>query len=81
MEFWDRLGIWITESGEQGPNDQLEYVETTWPFLTEKIPGISRIYYYEYSSTAAITQSFGLRNTDQAFPVSDFYVDLIGKDN
>lgn len=73
--------IWITESGQQGPNEQLEYVETVWPFLTEKIPGISRIYYYEYSSNAPITQSFGLRSTDQSFPVSDFYVDLIGKDN
>ena len=73
--------IWITESGQQGPNDQLAYVETVWPFLTDKIPGIKRIYYYEYSSTAPIRESYGLRSTDQAFPVSDFYVSLIGKES
>lgn len=70
------LPIWITESGQHGPNEQLSYVETTWPFLKEKIPHIQRIYYYKYDSLEPITQNLGLRTTDTQFPVSDLYVHL-----
>ena len=68
--------IWVTESGEQGPNKQLPYVETAWPFLLEKIPGIQRFYYYQYASTDAAEFNYGLRTTDPEFPVSDLYVHL-----
>ncbi len=68
--------IWVTESGEVGPNNQLAYVERAWPFLREKVPGIVRFYYYEYSSTAPLTANFGLRTSDPAFPVSDLYIHL-----
>jgi len=68
--------IWITESGEQGPNSQLGYVEEVWPFLRSKIGGIDRIYYFEYGSTVPIEQNFGLRTTNAEFPVSDLYVHL-----
>lgn len=75
-DFLNGVGkpIWITESGELGPNNQLAYVETVWPFLDEEINGIDRFYYYEYASTAPSPQSFGMRSTDPAFPVSDLYV-------
>lgn len=66
--------IWVTESGEQGPNKQLAYVETAWPFLKEKIPGIQRFYYYQYGETGPIETNFGLRTTDPSFPVSDLYI-------
>lgn len=69
-----RRPIWITESGEQGPNKQLPYVETAWPFLREEIPGIDRIYYYEFGSTAPLEANYGLRTGDAAFPVSDLYI-------
>ncbi len=77
-DFLNGLGkvIWITESGEQGPNNQLDYVERTWPFLKEKIPGIDRFYYYQYGSTAPLDTNFGLRTTDPSFPVSDLYIHL-----
>lgn len=80
-DFLNGVGkpIWVTESGEQGPNNQLAYVETTWPFLREEIPGIDRFYYFEYGSSAAIDQNYGLRTTDPSFPVSDLYVDLRDK--
>jgi hypothetical protein len=68
--------IWLTETGETGPNEQLAYVETAWPFLKEKIPGIDRFYYYEYGSTQPLESNYGLRTTDPAFPVSDLYVYL-----
>ena len=71
-----KIPIWITESGEQGPNKQLAYVETAWPFLKEKIPGIARFYYYEFASNAPIDQNYGLRTGDPALPVSDLYVYL-----
>ena len=68
--------IWVTETGEQGPNEQLAYVETAWPFLTEKVPGIQRFYYYLYADTAPAASNYGLRTTDAQFPVSDLYVYL-----
>ncbi len=71
-----RIPIWITESGENGPNNQLAYVETAWPFLKEKIPGIARIYYYQYGETTPPAQNFGLRTTDPLTPVSDLYIFL-----
>lgn len=67
--------IWMTESGIQG-SSQLAYVETTWPFLQEKIPGIERIYYYEYGDTVPVSQNYGLKTTDPQFPVSDLYIYL-----
>lgn len=66
--------LWLTESGETGPNEQLAYVETAWPFLKEKVPGIDRFYYYEYGSTQPLESNYGLRTTDPAFPVSDLYI-------
>lgn len=71
-----RLPIWLTESGAQGPNNQLAYVEEVWPFLKEKVPGIQRFYYYEYTSSFPPEQSYGLRLTDPVTPVSDLYVFL-----
>lgn len=68
--------VWVTESGEKGPNNQLAYVETTWPFLKEEIPSIQRFYYYQYGETGPLQTNFGLRTTDPSFPVSDFYIFL-----
>ncbi len=68
--------IWITESGAQGVNKQLAYVETMWPYLTEQVSAISRIYYYQYDSTAPAESTFGLRTTTASAPVSDLYVYL-----
>lgn len=70
------LPIWLTESGQQGPNNQLAYVETAWPFLIEKVPGIARTYYYQFAEDTAIDANYGLRTTDPSFPVSDLYVYL-----
>jgi hypothetical protein len=70
------LPIWVTESGESGVNSQLPYVETTWPFLREEVPGITRFYYYQFSDTLPATESYGLHTADPQFPVSDLYVYL-----
>ena len=68
--------IWITESGITGINEQLAYVETVWPFLTDEIRNIDRIYYYEYGNPSPLESNFGLRTTNPSFPVSDFYIYL-----
>jgi hypothetical protein len=68
--------IWVTESGKTGPNEQLDYVETAWPFLKSRIPGIQRFYYYQYGETVPPEQNFGLRTTDPSAPVSDLYIFL-----
>lgn len=77
-DFLNSIGkpIWLTESGAQGPNNQLAYVEEAWPFLKEKIPAIDRIYYYEYTSSFPAPQSYGLRLVDPVTPVSDLYIFL-----
>ena len=74
-DFLNGLGkeIWITESGIRGYNKQLEYVETVFPFLRDKIDGINRIYYYQYASEENADQAFGLRNLSEENPVSDLY--------
>lgn len=71
-----RVPVWVTESGEQGPNNQRAYVEEAWPLLQKRIPSIQRFYYYQFTSTAPIEQNFGLRTNDPGFPVSDLYVFL-----
>jgi hypothetical protein len=63
--------IWVTESGEQGFNKQLRYVERAWPFLKEKIPGISRFYYYQFTENTPPETTYGLKNPSS---VSDLYV-------
>lgn len=68
--------IWITESGAQGVNNQLAYVEQTWPFLSEKIPGIRRFFYYQFTEATSPEQTYGLRNLSSDFPVSDLYLYL-----
>lgn len=70
------LPIWITESGQTGPNNQLAYAETVWPFLRDEVPGIDRIYWFQYGETGPIETNTGLKTTDPAFPVSDLYIDL-----
>lgn len=76
--FLNSLGkpIWISESGVQGPNNQLAYVEEVWPFLDENIQNIDRFYYYQYSSTDPVNSNYGLRTNDPNFPVSDLYIYL-----
>ena len=68
--------IWVTESGEQGPNNQLAYAETVWPFLKEEIPQIERFYYFQYGETGPVESNFGLRTTDPSAPVSDLFISL-----
>lgn len=68
--------IWVTESGRQGVNQQLDYVSKTWPFLREKVANIDRIYYYRYAENTSPEITFGLRNPSTEFPVSDLYIYL-----
>lgn len=69
-------GVWITESGAQGVNNQLRYGEETWPFLQERIPSIERIYQYQFTEASDATSTHGLRNLNGAMPISDLYVFL-----
>ena len=68
--------IWVTESGEQGPNNQLAYAETVWPFLKDEIPQIERFYYFQYGETGPVESNFGLRTADPSAPVSDLFISL-----
>ncbi|MCB0345445.1 MAG: cellulase family glycosylhydrolase [Bdellovibrionales bacterium] len=65
--------VWVTESGEPSAVGQLPYVETAWPFLREKIPNITRIYYYRYANSAG-DLPYGLRQGGET--VSDLYIHL-----
>jgi hypothetical protein len=74
-DFLNGLGgvVWVTESGRQGLTNQLAYVEETWPFLREKIPGIARIYYYQHTEAVSAETTYGLRNIER---VSDLFIAL-----
>lgn len=76
-DFLNQLSkpIWVSESGAQGINNQLKYGEETWPYLTDKVPGIQRIYIYQYAEPGDDNSSYGLRTLTN---VSDLYVWLRG---
>lgn len=66
--------IWVTESGAQGVNKQLAYGEEVWPYLQEKIPGIQRIYQYQFTDANPPESTYGLRNLSATAALSDLYV-------
>ncbi|MFN4894831.1 MAG: cellulase family glycosylhydrolase [Pseudomonadota bacterium] len=66
--------IWVTESGAQGVNKQLAYGQEVWPYLQEKIPGIQRIYQYQFTESTPPESTYGLRNLSGDAAVSDLYV-------
>lgn len=68
--------VWATESGEQGFDKQLAYVEQVWPFIKEKIPQLERIYYYQFAEDSAATSTYGLKNLTEGLTISDLYVFL-----
>ena len=68
--------IWVTESGAQGVNNQLAYVEEVWPFLTDQIPGIDRFYYYQFADASPSDVTYGLRNLSHGLELSDLYISL-----
>ncbi len=68
--------VWVTESGAQGVNSQLPYVEEVWPFLRERIPSIERFYYYQFTEATPPETTYGLRNLSGTAPVSDLYIYL-----
>ena len=77
-DFLNGLGkpIWVTESGAQGVNSQLAYGETTWPFLSDKISGVDRIYIYQFAEATPSASTYGLRNLDAGAELSDLYINL-----
>lgn len=68
--------IWVTESGQQGVNEQLAYAEQVWPFLRDEVPAIQRIYQYSFAENTPADISYGLRTPDASAPVSDLYIFL-----
>lgn len=76
QSFFRRLKkpVWVTESGARGVNKQREYVERTWPFLKQKIPGIARFYYYQFAENSPAATTYGLRNLTPGLTVSDLYI-------
>ena len=70
------LPLWVTESGKMGTTKQREYVERIWPFLRSEIPGIKRLYYYQFTEATPANSTYGLRNLTQGRTVSDLYIYL-----
>ena len=68
--------IWVTETGAQGVTKQSEYAERIFPFLKKNMPGISRIYIYQYTESSPATSTYGLRNLTPGAFVSDLYIKL-----
>ena len=68
--------VWVTETGAQGVNKQLEYAERFFAFLKAKMPGIARIYIYQFTESTPAATTYGLRNLTPGAPVSDLYIKL-----
>lgn len=68
--------IWVTESGAKGINEQLEYVERTWTFLRDSVPGIARFYLYQFTESTPADETYGLRNLTPGLSISDLYIYL-----
>jgi len=68
--------IWVTETGAQGINSQLEYAERMYPYLREQIPDIQRIYQYQAFESTPASSTYGLRNLTAGQTLSDLYIHL-----
>jgi hypothetical protein len=68
--------IWITETGMKGVNKQREYAERIFAFLKSQVPGIERIYLYQYTESTPADATYGLRNLTPGRTVSDLYITL-----
>lgn len=68
--------IWVTETGAQGANKQLEYAERIFSFLKRNMPGIGRLYIYQYTESSPARSTYGLRNLTPGAYVSDLYIKL-----
>jgi hypothetical protein len=68
--------LWITESGAQGAGKQLDYAQRIFPFLKTQVPGISRVYIYQFTESSPATTTYGLRNLTPGLSVSDLYINL-----
>lgn len=70
--------IWVTESGERGTLNQLDYVKNTWPRLREGLLQIDKIFFYQmYDSDNRPERTEGLRsNLNTGQELSDLYIYL-----
>lgn len=68
--------IWVTETGAQGVTKQKEYAERIFAFLKKNMPGIARIYIYQYTESSSANSTYGLRNLTPGASVSDLYITL-----
>lgn len=68
--------VWVTETGAQGVNKQLEYAERIFAFLKANMPGIARIYIYQFTESTPAATTYGLRNLTPGASVSDLYINL-----
>ena len=67
-----KVPVWITEIGEKGINAQLSYMQTTMPLLLDLVPGIQRVYYYQFTEATPPESTYGLRNLSSQ-PTSDLF--------
>ena len=68
--------VWVTETGAQGINKQLNYAERIFAFLKQQMPGIARIYLYQFTESIPASSTYGLRNLTPGLSVSDLYINL-----
>jgi hypothetical protein len=68
--------VWVTETGAQGINKQLDYAQRIFAFLKIQMPGIARIYIYQFTESSPASSTYGLRNLTPGLSVSDLYINL-----
>lgn len=70
--------IWVTESGERGSLNQLEFVERTWHVIRDAMPTTDLIFFYQmYDVVNEPGRTEGLRsNRNEGMELSDLYIYL-----
>lgn len=65
--------LWLTESGAQGVDQQLQYVNETWSILEHAFDNLERLYYYQFTEATPPATTYGLRNLGPGQEYSDLY--------
>lgn len=75
------LPVWITESGQKGWNQQLQYAKEVWPLLQKEINNVERLYQYQFTEDTPASTTYGLRNLTSGEEYSNLYDYLKEKAN
>lgn len=67
------IPIWMTESGQKGSTEQLQYVQEIWPIIIDSVKNLERIYIYQFTEDTPADSTYGLRTMNPTSTYSNLY--------